>query len=1059
MKKSPTKEQKLNTSASEQNPIAQAKATLMPPALQLKEESEENETSQQKKKQVNSFADDDDLSGNNGGTGNSPPNTNRRATPFQYKKSFNNNKKVEKKAYQFKKKSANGVQQKEVHAPFQFKNKNQGQINQSTANEEPSVGKAKIPANVTIHENSKEATAMNALAFAKGNDIHFAPGKFQPATREGQTLIGHELKHVEQQAQGKVKANNSANGKAINDDPALEKEADDFGQKFASNNEVGTGVFSGNSTSTKPIQRTADYRKILPNLIVILDEGTIREGLEGDVPGDYPRILWNIHKALNWTEDFGRSARDWATTAKSEFEASIPDLEEHDVNISQLYERLITRLNGVITPPTLMPEAVEAVLNGSTEAPPTHNQPGHPSIYEGRLPERYFYCLWDIYKALHWTEEYGENQQHWARRALRGFRARLRSMNSYGINGGALLDQLTDRFAEITNPSSGSVGGHNLETILENAFPASVLGNTESGSTTLLNKAKLIKALYPALANILSDELDPHIPDQIGTAATPYNYLYYQSNSEIDSSKKTILQNLFKGRWETINTSQRRNKLRLGSAARLFYTSTYRQLFRGITGLDVEHMEEHISELSAAVSAYIQERLPRVRGESAVKICENGVLLDREERVYGRTQNQATRHRASTRSESIQYEEDVNVLEWTPTTKEAAREELGAQPHHRIHGENIGEKMGDSWKWPIVHEGISWTITANGRFFGLKYSGSRSQTMHAVQQIRQCPRLVGERGDAAKIVLDAIVPHISSEGPVSSVNTYDVQKLTLSGRGMRGGRALKMANAGVQLMPELFPDVDISGMEEVKQIISQWLGESTTQKRFDLPALSRLVALLETPAVCLTMFLGKLNDSIFTALDSRRLGTLENPHLFLDNPGFGEAAENINRWHQDGELDIVSLGIGIHGGVGAPGIIHHSLNDAHRAASLYPQNEDARELGEPDHEQLSRQSALLIKYRAQAFFDRGRTYRSRSNIKQLGDSSRFTPALKQKVTDYNKFFGGENVFNYEVASEIMPCLTGNPMTHQRTAPPDTDTTNQWVLKSGKFYNLGPRAMS
>ncbi|MEM7039321.1 MAG: DUF4157 domain-containing protein [Bacteroidota bacterium] len=86
---------------------------------------------------------------------------------------------------------------------------------------------------VNIHENSSSAKDMGALAYAQGNDVHFAPGQLKPDTQAGQELIGHELAHVVQQREGRVQANNEVAGKPVNDDKGLEAEADQMGAKAA----------------------------------------------------------------------------------------------------------------------------------------------------------------------------------------------------------------------------------------------------------------------------------------------------------------------------------------------------------------------------------------------------------------------------------------------------------------------------------------------------------------------------------------------------------------------------------------------------------------------------------------------------------------------------------------------------------------------------------------------------------------------------------------------------------------------------------------------------------
>ena len=51
---------------------------------------------------------------------------------------------------------------------------------------------------VRVYENH-QATHLNAAAYSQGNDVFFAPGKYQPFTESGNDLIGHELTHVVQQ--------------------------------------------------------------------------------------------------------------------------------------------------------------------------------------------------------------------------------------------------------------------------------------------------------------------------------------------------------------------------------------------------------------------------------------------------------------------------------------------------------------------------------------------------------------------------------------------------------------------------------------------------------------------------------------------------------------------------------------------------------------------------------------------------------------------------------------------------------------------------------------------
>jgi hypothetical protein len=87
---------------------------------------------------------------------------------------------------------------------------------------------------VSIHKNSEQATNIGALAYTQGSDVHFAPGQYEPGSHKGQELLGHELTHVVQQREGRVKPDTEQQkGLNINSDNSLEKEADEMGARAA----------------------------------------------------------------------------------------------------------------------------------------------------------------------------------------------------------------------------------------------------------------------------------------------------------------------------------------------------------------------------------------------------------------------------------------------------------------------------------------------------------------------------------------------------------------------------------------------------------------------------------------------------------------------------------------------------------------------------------------------------------------------------------------------------------------------------------------------------------
>jgi hypothetical protein len=84
---------------------------------------------------------------------------------------------------------------------------------------------------VRVHVG-QEASAIGAIAYTWGTNIHFAPGQYSPHTIQGQKLLGHELWHVVQQKSGRV-SNPFGGGVAVVQDHALEAEADRMGVKAA----------------------------------------------------------------------------------------------------------------------------------------------------------------------------------------------------------------------------------------------------------------------------------------------------------------------------------------------------------------------------------------------------------------------------------------------------------------------------------------------------------------------------------------------------------------------------------------------------------------------------------------------------------------------------------------------------------------------------------------------------------------------------------------------------------------------------------------------------------
>jgi hypothetical protein len=162
--------------------------------------------------------------------------------------------------------------------------------------------------NVSIHKNSSKAKDLGALAFTQGENIHFAPGEFNPQSQKGQELIGHEVAHVQQQRQNRVKPTIQTKNGNVNNSPLLEKEADEKGKQFANseNFEViqSKRISSINRGTNAPIQMLKKTNHPWTGTVVGARLLALRETPNGTTLADLPdRTLVNVtNTSGNWLE-------------------------------------------------------------------------------------------------------------------------------------------------------------------------------------------------------------------------------------------------------------------------------------------------------------------------------------------------------------------------------------------------------------------------------------------------------------------------------------------------------------------------------------------------------------------------------------------------------------------------------------------------------------------------------------------------------------------------------------------------------------------------------------
>ena len=104
---------------------------------------------------------------------------------------------------------------------------------------------------VRVHYNSSKPATVQALAYTQGTDIHVAPGQ--------EKHLPHEAWHVAQQMAGRVSPTTNINGMPVNDNAALEHEADVMGEKAVQCKGMNYLNFAGGQVQNSSVQRMAFY--------------------------------------------------------------------------------------------------------------------------------------------------------------------------------------------------------------------------------------------------------------------------------------------------------------------------------------------------------------------------------------------------------------------------------------------------------------------------------------------------------------------------------------------------------------------------------------------------------------------------------------------------------------------------------------------------------------------------------------------------------------------------------------------------------------------------------
>lgn len=235
---------------------------------------------------------------------------------------------------------------------------------------------------VRVHEGP-QAQAVGALAYTQGNDLFFAPGQYDPHSEKGQELIGHELAHTVQQAQGRVAAPAQAKGggPAINADASLEREADEMGARAARGESAVGGAGASGALGALPsaiAQRKAVLQRkvgfefetgwFVDRIPFDYDHDDVEQPMQKPVPFAKKDVISSAA-----TKGF-RLEADEAEDGRSELEIVVrPPIEESKAGLLELTQ--------IMDDITVIGEGLKSHYNAKGEAFPLSDVTGAPFDY------------------------------------------------------------------------------------------------------------------------------------------------------------------------------------------------------------------------------------------------------------------------------------------------------------------------------------------------------------------------------------------------------------------------------------------------------------------------------------------------------------------------------------------------------------------------------------------------------------------------------------------------------------------------------------------------------
>jgi hypothetical protein len=179
---------------------------------------------------------------------------------------------------------------------------------------------------VRVHRNSAEPAKLGALAYAKGSDIHLGPGQ--------ERHLPHEAWHVAQQKQGRVRATAQMKGVPLNEDAALEREADTMGARALDQGLAQTGAGAGTAGPSPASPTAVVMRRIDP------DFNTARGQNAGAVTKNEMQTFYDRAIAPELTCYRARAIDDNVKQAMNDADLVFTMFMLNSTTISEIHEKL-----------------------------------------------------------------------------------------------------------------------------------------------------------------------------------------------------------------------------------------------------------------------------------------------------------------------------------------------------------------------------------------------------------------------------------------------------------------------------------------------------------------------------------------------------------------------------------------------------------------------------------------------------------------------------------------------------------------------------------------------